>query len=64
MVTFDTPQPIISFERPFRPNWARWAGLGEPTRPDPTQHEMMFSHLQMMSYDEKMRIHPEILDLG
>ena len=22
MVTFDTPQPIIFFDWPFRPNWA------------------------------------------
>ena len=60
MVTFDTPQPIISFKWPFRPKLGPISGPARawvcPT--DPTTHEIMFSHLQMMPHDDKMGFQP------
>ena len=51
-MTFDTPQPIISFKvysDPTWPNGPAWECLT-----DPTTHYVLFSFFQIMAYDEKM----------
>ena len=56
MVIFDTPQPIFSFKGhsgPTGPNGRAWVC---PT--DPTTHEIMFAHFQMMTHDDKMGFQP------
>ena len=56
MVIFDTPEPIFSFKGHSGPTGpVGWAWVS-PT--DPITHEIMFSYLQKIAYDQKLGLQP------